>query len=91
MKNLRCPAYITALIHYHCCPEPLHDSPVNDSATKAFLDAGLIQPDDIPRCYRTTPLGCAYIEALCLVPPPTVGFTDAAGNQFDAAGRSVAR
>ena len=91
MKNLRCPAYISALLHYHTTPEPLFDSPVNDEATKQFLAAGLIEPDTHPRRYRTTPLGYAYVESLCLLPPPTIGFTDALGNQFTAEGRSVSR
>lgn len=96
MKNLHCPAYITALIHFHCYAEPLRDSPINQDATEDFLRTGLIEIDDEPDDenseqprYRTTARGKAYVASLCLVPPPSLVFADAAGNTFDAMGNLI--
>lgn len=86
MKNLYCPAYIEALLHCHCSPEPLREAPVNEAAVKLLESSGMITPRVVPaghpQTYTTTPLGAAYVDSLCLLPPPSAVYVDVLGNQF---------
>lgn len=90
MKNLHCPAYISALLHCHCSPDPLRVAPVNDAAVKLLVGAGMITARAVPpghaSSYTTTALGDAYVQSLCLLPPPSAVFVDALGNQFPPRG-----
>ena len=90
MKNLHCPAYVAVLIHCHTSPEPLLDCPVRAQALQLFLKNGLVvaravPPDQSPT-YQTTALGAAYVDSLCLLPPPSVVYVDALGNQLPTRG-----
>jgi len=91
MNNLRCPAYIEALLHIHTHSEHLYESPVNEEAVKDFIANGLAEPDTSIKGLRLTSRGVAYVSSLCLVPPPMPGFQDWAGNAFDSHGNHVGK
>jgi hypothetical protein len=66
---------IEILLHCHTSPTPLlrGDGELMDAETmQEFVDAGLIEltPSRGQNVYGTTPLGGAWVEALCMMPPP---------------------
>ena len=85
------PSDIEVLIHCHCrpCPHPRRDAPAIFDAIRRFLYLGAIEHSPENDCepdppdheepgwaYRTTPLGAAWINAMCSVPPPRKVFVD---------------
>ena len=68
----------------HCCtrrcPFPNSDNAVVASQIRDFLNLGAICPvagqQDV---YCTTPLGDAWVKAICAVPPPRQVFVDELG------------
>jgi len=88
MTSLYCPANISILLHCHCSPEPIpHYIPSDDAppvtieAIDGLMAAGAIEPDREAGegHFRTTPLGRAWVKALCDLPPPRQAFIDQAG------------
>lgn len=83
MKNLGSPNNIEVLLHYYVSPEPhpRRHAPAVDCATNDLLRAGAIVPraDHRGTCFQTTELGCAWVAALCQVPPPTAVWVDEQG------------
>lgn len=49
----------------------------------AFLHIGAIEPDVENDCYRTTPMGKAWVQALCNVRPPRPAFVDEHDNVLE--------
>jgi hypothetical protein len=87
MKTLHCPAAIEFLLHCHSSPEPWPrmDAPVYLDLVPRLLEAGVIEldkrghPSVLRSSYQTTPLGKAWVEALCRVPMPRAVFVDERG------------
>ena len=82
MTEIFSPSNIEILLHCHVRvePHPRLEAPAVRDAILAFLKIGAIAPD--PECqdlYHTTPLGKAWVEALCRVPPPWIAFIDQQG------------
>jgi hypothetical protein len=83
MRAIYSPNNINVLLHYHCSPEPHEriEAPAVQEAVELLLSEGAIRPDEAqgPNCYRTTPLGMAWVEALCRVTTPRAVFVDQQG------------
>lgn len=82
METIYSPNNIEVLLHCHTCPSPhprLEAGAVKDAIT-GFLHVGAIEPDPENDCYRTTPMGKAWVQALCNVRPPRAAFVDEHGN-----------
>lgn len=85
MTSLKCPLNISLLLHCYVSPEPIENygAPSKSEGISMLLEAGAIavlegQPKEMG-LYRTTPLGRAWVEALCNVPPPKQVFVDEGG------------
>lgn len=86
-----CPANISFLIRCHVYYDSAFEmernqSPHHTELIAEWLEAGVIERHEIfgatpctPTSYRTTPLGAAWLEALCRVPMPRLAFLDEAG------------
>lgn len=83
MNTIFSPYNISVLIHFNCFPLPLptSDSLLSKEAIEEFLNIGAIEPDPEAGLgrYRTTPLGKAWVRALCNTPPPVSVFVDEHG------------
>ncbi len=87
MNTAFSPFRISLLLHFHTDPDPHpaaspdHDHrPAYVEAVTDFRNLGVIAPhDDLPGRIITTPLGQAWVKALCNVPVPTTAFVDEAG------------
>jgi len=87
MKTIGCPAHIEFLLWVHCNPEPFprEDAPVYKDLIPQLIRSGVIQRqhagDDCPLEGRwtTTPLGRAWVKALCNVPMPNAAYLDEMG------------
>lgn len=80
MKTLQNPNTIEVLIHCHCSPEPhprAHAPAVFDTIA-ALQEHKLIVPFGTDG-WKTTPLGEAWVKALCRVPMPRLVYVDADG------------
>lgn len=89
MNNDNSPFSIELLIWYHCrCEQhPKHDIPLVIEETKRFLVLGAIrfsEREDPPNLYETTPLGAAWVKAICRTPLPKTAFIDEQGNVLSA-------
>jgi len=85
MDRIYSPNNIEVLLHCHTRPQPhprLDAGAVRD-AIGEFLRLGAIEPDEEANCWRTTPLGKAWVQALCNVPPPRTAFVDEHGNLIE--------
>lgn len=87
MTTIFSPYRIELLLHFHCTPEPWPnpEAPIYQGEVDSLVSGGAIfqahRLDGVPQ-YRTTPLGDAWVKALCNVPAPeerTV-FVDQLGN-----------
>ncbi len=79
------PNNIEVLLHFYTtsAPHPRRDAQAVINATQLLLEFKCIEPSPGPserNCYRTTPLGAAWVRALCNVEMPTVTYVDSAGN-----------
>lgn len=80
------PYRIKLLLHFHCSPELYHpDSPIFQIEVDSLLEEGAIEPRTevsvgLHSGYRTTPLGAAWVKALCNVQSPKMVFVDQLGN-----------
>lgn len=77
------PYRIKLLLHYHCTPEPYpqRDAPIFQSEMDSLVKEGALEHiEESWSGYRTTPLGAAWVRALCNVPPPQMVFVDQLGN-----------
>lgn len=72
------PCEISVLLHFYVSPLPheRHDAPAVSAAIRWFLDVEAIRRGDTPNTYVTTPLGKAWVEALCRVPKPRLAYLD---------------
>jgi len=79
--KIHCPAYIEFLLHCYTSGKRFEriDAPVYQEAIKTFLQAGVIVCEGVD-CYRTTPLGDAWVRALENVELPRSAFVDSQGN-----------
>jgi hypothetical protein len=77
--NIGTPNNIEVLLHYHVCPHPhpRADAPAVHDAIRMLHKAGAIE--FIGGQTKVTPLGAAWVQALCNVPVPTVAFIDEQG------------
>ena len=79
------PSDIEVLLHcyYSPTPHPRRQAPAIAESLNSFLDLGAIQPSTRPGTpdgtFSTTPLGSAWVKALCAVPPPKRVFLDEQG------------
>lgn len=86
--TIYCPARIEFLLHCHTRPDGFEhqDASVHAELIPEWLAAGVIErhepfevtPFTRPH-YRTTPLGKAWVRALCNVPMLRAAFLDEAG------------
>ncbi len=80
-KNaIKTPNNIEVLLHCYVSPNPhprVRAASVQESLN-AFLEIGAIEPSG-GETYRTTPLGDAWVKALCNVPIPRAAFVDESG------------
>ncbi len=69
----------------HVEPYPRLEATAVSDTIKQFLEMKVIEPDieSPPGVYKTTPLGTAWVEALCNVPPPTLVFMDQFGRVLE--------
>lgn len=75
------PARIEILLHIYCSAEPLRDAQVTTDTIEEFLELGVIEDDSTRACrYSLTPLGEAWVHALCATKLPVPAFADEAGN-----------
>jgi len=84
METIYSPSNIEVLLHCHTCPRPhprLEAGAVKD-AIMMFLHLGAIEPDT-KNNYKTTPMGKAWVQALCNVRPPRPAFVDESGNVLE--------
>lgn len=78
------PCKIEVLLHCHCVPLPHPQSlaPAVEDALTFLQAAGAIKPvggrEDV---FTTTPLGIAWVRALCNVPRPKLVYLDEMGRQ----------
>jgi hypothetical protein len=82
MKTIGCPAHIEFLLWVHCNPEPFprEDAPVYRDLIPQLIRLGVIEREVSPKdCWRTTPLGRAWVQALCNVPMPKAAYLDEMG------------
>jgi hypothetical protein len=84
MKTIYSPNNIDVLLHCHTCPRPHErfNAPAVQDAIRDLLNAGAIEPDGDER-FSTTPLGRAWVQALCSVPPPRTAFIDEQGRVIE--------
>lgn len=85
MQTLGTPLKIEVLLHYHNTPGPYrhYDASAVKEAIQELLDQGAIQDTRYPNEYNTTPLGAAWVKALCNVPPPKQVFIDEQGRVLE--------
>lgn len=82
-----CPFNVDILMWYHsrCEPHPRIDIPAVISFTNELLRLGIIEPCkmatdvDGTNIYQTTPIGSAWVKAICNVPMPKTAFVDEQG------------
>ncbi len=82
MKKLGSPHVIKVLLHCYISPEPLEhgDMPLYQDTLIDLMQAGAIEQREAgKRVYNATPLGEAWVIALCNVPPPKMAFIDEVG------------
>jgi hypothetical protein len=84
MTTLQTPSTIEVLIHCHCTPtpHPRNHAPAVQDAIRELLEYDAIEsaPEDGENCYRTTPLGAAWLNALERVPIPRLVYVDTDGH-----------
>ena len=78
------PLHIRLLLHSDVSPETYE--PWSKTA-KDYLDQlrslGAVEPEgDNLTIYRTTPLGKAWVTAICDMPPPRMAFLDSNGKEI---------
>jgi len=79
MNAIYSPSNIDVLLHFHTTPGP-HErqrAPAVAEAIRDFLNVGALEKTE--EGYKITPLGKAWVAALCNVPPPKSVFVDEAG------------
>lgn len=78
------PNNIEVLLHYFLDPaaHPRIEAPAVRDATNMLLREGCIErwPEGAIARYRTTPLGAAWVKALCNAELPRAVYIDAQGN-----------
>lgn len=75
---------IGILFHYGCQGgEPHPESPAATITVSRFLEAGVLERMSEPPGFRITPLGLAWIKALCRVPIPKAVFIDDKGQVIE--------
>ena len=82
MKTIYSPNNINVLLHYHCSCEPhprLEASAVSEALQEFLRIGALVKDDSTGSGYRTTPMGQAWVQALCNVAPPQQAFVDEHG------------
>lgn len=85
MEKIYSPNNIEVLLHCHTRPgpHPRLDAGAVQSALAKFKQLGAIESDGTKDGYRTTPMGKAWVQALCNVPPPQAAFVDQHGNVLE--------
>jgi len=85
MKTLGTPLKIEVLLHYHATPGPHrhYDAPAVQKAIQELLDHKALQGTSYSNQYDTTPLGAAWVKALCNVPMPRQVFVDEQGRVLE--------
>lgn len=86
MNTLATPSNIEVLLWCHTRPQPHPrlDAPAVRDAVQEFLKIGAVEATPLSGggefgAFRTTPLGRAWVAALCQVQRPRVGFIDENG------------
>lgn len=84
MNSINTPYRIELLLHCHTSRAKFRHTgtAVYEDAIRDFIERGVIIPsgmEDGFAIYATTPLGKAWVEAICNVPIPTVRFVDEQG------------
>jgi len=85
MNCLGTPLKIELLLHYHTtsAPHPHADNRCWKEAHEELLEFEVIYFDSEHDCYRTTPFGKAWVQALCQLPPPKQVFVDQLGKVIE--------
>ncbi len=82
MTKIFSPCNIEVLLYYHTKgfnPHPRIDASAVRDAIQEFANMGCITALGPPDCYKTTPKGKAWVEALCNVECPRMAFVDSNG------------
>jgi hypothetical protein len=82
MTTIGCPSNIEVLLwcHLERNAHPKADAPAINETIKEFLSMGVIETvDAVKGVYKTTPLGDAWVQALCNVKVPQPAFVDEQG------------
>ncbi len=82
--TIQCMAKMEFLMWCHCSLSPFErlDAPYYVGVVPELLSAGVIALTKKQKVYELTPLGKAWIEAVCNVPLPTHGFFDEMGRKL---------
>lgn len=82
--KIHSPAHVEFLIHCHCSVGPFErwDVPMFLELAKAWVDMEIIELStntEAEPIYKTTPLGRAWVNAICNTPLPKSVFVDEMG------------
>ena len=85
MNTIFSPSNIEVLLYFHsrADPHPRQAAPAVAEAIVQFMALGVLARSKEPGCFETTPLGRAWVEALCNTPPPVLRFTDQSENLLE--------
>ena len=82
MKTIYSPNNIDVLLHFAISTEPhprRHAPSVNEAINELLFAGALVPATGEPERFAATPLGLAWVQALCNVPPPRAAFIDEMG------------
>ena len=76
MSKCLTPNDVDVLLHYYTSdvPHKRIDVPAVRESTDSFLRYGVIYKIGASDCYSTTPLGKAYVQAICSTPLPRMKY-----------------
>lgn len=87
--RIECPSNIEVLLHYHCSPyaHPREDAPDGQDFIQHALELRVLEEKTPSRegnsQYALTPLGRAWVQALCRTALPRPSFTTEHGEPLD--------
>lgn len=85
MTSIYSPHNIQILLWCHISSEPYSnmDTPAAEQSFKELEACGAIAKTPVANVWATTPLGKAWVQALCNVPPPTLIYVDEMGQPLN--------
>lgn len=81
MKQTNSPSDVELLLHCYYCPDPhpRYHAPAITEGIKKLIRLGAIEATVYSNIFATTPLGVAWVKAICNVQPPRSVFVDEKG------------